>query len=216
MFIKCFPEGPLGANMYLLWSNGSYFIVDPCCSPNLVKDITDIQDFDFKCLKAIFITHGHFDHIACVDEWKGEFPEVPIYIDDDEKDTFADGISNGSAVFGRSCTFSSTPELLSSINYSFDMGLIHIEMIKTPGHSKGSVCYIASSKDENNNIQRAMFSGDMLFRFSIGRTDLPGGNDVRMHESIVLLKKLDFDCVVLPGHGGSTTLGQEKRLNPYF
>ena len=84
MLIKSFDKSLLGANMYFMWSKDSYIIVDPCCEPDLVREFTEANNLDYKALKAIFVTHGHFDHISTVDSWKSEFPSVPVYIDDED------------------------------------------------------------------------------------------------------------------------------------
>lgn len=208
MLIKSFDKSLLGANMYLLCCEDSYFIVDPCCEPDVIKDYTRENDIDYSSLKAIFITHGHFDHICTVDSWKSEFPDVPVYIDDADNDCLENPSLNGSFVFGYSlsCVTVATP--LSSINHEYKISDdVIIRAINTPGHSKGSVCYI---------VDKYMFTGDMLFQGSIGRTDLPGGDTYEMKKSIELLKGISEDYVVLPGHGPSSSLSMEKKFNPYF
>ena len=82
-----------------------------------------------------------------------------------------------------------------------------IDVLFTPGHSCGSTCFI---------IDNALFSGDTLFQYSIGRTDLPTGSFMEMKESLVRLSSLDDQLIVYPGHGPSTTIGMEKRMNPYL
>ncbi|MCQ2532899.1 MAG: MBL fold metallo-hydrolase [Saccharofermentans sp.] len=195
--------------MYLLWSEGSYFIVDPCCKPELVKGVDDIEGFDFNCLKAIFITHGHFDHIAYVDAWKSEFPDVPVYMDREDGECLDDSLLNGSIIFRDNCTYAAVPRFFDEYDYKYVMNdEVDMEIIKTPGHSKGSCCLIVNGE--------YMFSGDMLFAGSVGRTDLPGGDNSQMMASIKLLKALPDGVVVFPGHGPASSMGEEKVGNPYF
>ncbi len=211
MQLRIFNDGPLGANMYLFWNEGSYIIVDPCCEVSSLDSINDIPGFDRNSLVGVYMTHGHFDHIYMVDDWKSNFPDVPFYMDKDDFCCLTDPSANCSHEFRWDLIFGVEP-IDSSSNPAFKAPCgFTCKALKTPGHSEGSTCFIFESNDE-----KLMFSGDMLFSGSVGRTDFYRGDTRKMLDSIKILSNLQDDYVVFPGHGGSTKLSIEKKSNPYF
>jgi len=202
--IKTYPYGPLGSNMYAMISQDSYIIVDPSVSPERVELSGSPE--------AIFITHGHYDHFAALQEWVQKYPESPVYIHSLDKIRLSTPSENCSAAFGMPYSADVTATDAESVSgKAFLGGLVTLEVIHTPGHSEGEVLYIFSEEGE-----RLMFSGDMLFRGSIGRDDLPGGDTMKMRESIELIKGLDGDYLIYPGHGPASRLSIERQYNPFF
>ena len=136
---------------------------------------------------AILLTHAHFDHIGGINEVKKKW-ELPIYIHENEKEWLTNPALNGSAYFG----------------------IGQVELLETPGHSPGSISYYCKEIE-------AVFSGDVLFLGSIGRTDLPGGNHEQLLRSIHdKLLTLPEETIVLSGHGRETTIGAEMDTNPFL
>lgn len=205
--IEKFELGPIGTNAYLLSTeDGSRgVIIDPGMNPKpLIKRINGME------IEAILLTHAHFDHIGGVDEIR-KLKGCPVYLHDAEADWLTDAKKNGSARW---------PELGALIEsepaeYALDEGMTlmllgdeKLQVFHTPGHSPGSVSFLYAGKH--------LFSGDVLFKMSVGRTDLPGGNERQLLDSIHgTLFDFDDDVQVYPGHGGKTTIGFERANNPY-
>lgn len=196
-------SGLTSANSYLLIDEGTCdaAIVDPGGDgPGLVSAIAQ----NGVKVTAILLTHGHFDHILALDEIKA-FTHAPVYIH--ELDNICLGNTNYSlmSMVGRSDTFDDADVKLSDGD-EIKIGNSIIKVMHTPGHTMGSVCYITDA---------GIISGDTLFCDSIGRTDFPGGSFPTIESSIQMLYKLDPDITVYPGHGTSTTIGRESKLNMF-
>lgn len=210
MKILAFPYGLACANMYVLVFGQKALVVDPCCP----WEETGLDDLE---VKAVLCTHGHFDHIEASDDIVSRFA-CPLLISSEDREMLNDPSKNHSMSFGIDVAVSSPSDTFPTSCFSnadFEMSdcePFSIRIIPTPGHTSGSVCFLFSL---SNGEQKIMFTGDMLFKRSIGRTDL-GGSDIDMAHSIELLKSLDDDIICYPGHGSKTILGEEKRLNPFF
>lgn len=153
-------------------------------------------------LKFIINTHGHGDHIAA----NGNF-DCPIYIHRLDKDFLSDPEKNLSRAFFFTIISPPAQRLLEDGD-RIDLGELELKILHTPGHTPGSVSI---------NVDGVIFTGDALFRGSIGRTDFAYGDEELLIKSI--RKKLlvfDNDTVIYPGHGRPTTLGEEKRMNPFL
>lgn len=200
MELKIFPYGPLSSNMYLLSTDSGVFLIDPSVEPDRLKE-TDLPDK----LDYILITHGHFDHINAVDEWSSAYPDAGVYISEGDMEALTNPNSNGSSVFTDHCKYSTVASSIEELNLDF------LKVISTPGHSKGSVCLLIELEG-----QKLMFTGDTLFAGSCGRTDLKGGNEAQMLQSLKLLSKLDPDITIYPGHGPASTIENELKNNPFF
>ncbi|MDO3681906.1 MBL fold metallo-hydrolase [Paenibacillus ehimensis] len=203
--IETFPLGPLQTNAYLvsLPEENRGFVIDPGMDPQpLLKRIEHME------IEAIVLTHAHFDHIGGVDAVR-RLKGCPVYLHDAEAEWLTNPKRNGSTMW---------PELGGAITtdpaeYALDDGQelkllgIVFQVLHTPGHSPGSVSLVYGNH---------LFGGDVLFRLSVGRTDLPGGDQQELLDSIHdKLFKLPDETIVYPGHGSRTTIGYEREHNPY-
>lgn len=187
-------------NCYLVKNKetGEGVIVDP--GGNALKISTNISRMEMTP-KAILLTHGHFDHIAAVDELKDRYG-IKVYAGSEEEKLLLDNRMNLSMAFGVPMTVCAD-EFVSD-GEKINIAGINMKFIHTPGHTKGSGCYYL----EDNEI---IFSGDTLFRASRGRTDFPGGSEAEILKSIrEKLLVLPEDTEVFPGHEESTMIGAEK------
>lgn len=204
MFLQKIGAGIYGVNCYILGDDKNMIaaVIDPGGDAD---DIAALIEENEMTLKYIILTHGHADHTGAVRQLKEKFQsEIIIHAMDNEL------IKN------------------SNLNYSVQMGMdevsfeadIHVhdkdkiqigdivlDVIHTPGHTKGSICLITED---------IMFTGDTLFAGSMGRTDLHGGSDEQMQKSLRKLKSMDEDYTILPGHGPASKLSKEKLTNPYL
>lgn len=195
-----FPNGDFFENTYLINNGLDAILVDP--GEGIGEYLEEIKKYN---IKAILLTHGHIDHIDGIKY----FLNSDIYIYKDEAE-FLD--SKSLSLYETFCKSKSFNKDNLKIHL-LEEGTINllgfkIEVIHTPGHTKGSCCYLF-----NDNI---LFSGDTLFQVSVGRTDFPTGSMSELNDSLEKLKKLDDTVKVYPGHGAETTIGFEKKYNPYF
>lgn len=198
--------GQYMTNCYFLYREGSSdtIIIDPADSGAYLYDKLKEKGFD---IKAILLTHGHFDHIFGVEALQKKTGSK-VYACEAEKALLADSGLNVSEGVGRPVTVH--PDVFLSDGQELDLCDIHIKVIFTPGHTAGSCCFY---------IEEAGFliAGDTLFEGSVGRTDLPTGSTRTMMDSIKdKLMALPDETKVYPGHGGSTTIGFERENNPFL
>jgi hydroxyacylglutathione hydrolase len=198
--------GPFYENCYILADDHikSAVIIDPGGDGQRLASIIESRQY---LLQSILNTHGHIDHIAAVHELQHKF-KIPFYLHA-EDETIVQQAENYAALFGY--PFDKTPTVNRPLSDGqiLTLGAAEIVVIHTPGHTRGSCCfYIASEK--------VLLSGDTLFRESIGRTDLPGGDYPAIQQSIKSkLYALPDNITVYPGHGPKTTIGYEKANNPF-
>ncbi len=190
------------ANCYLLSSGNEAAVVDPSCEAETILSALSNRGLS---LKYILLTHGHFDHIHSLNELKGKTgATVCIHNSDSEMLTSAHK-SLYMSFEGKSITFDPADILLADGD-EITLGEDKIKVVHTPGHTKGSVCYLADTK---------LISGDTLFDMSVGRWDFPGGDPNELLRSISRLYREHLDCEIFPGHGGSSTVMKQKQSNPF-
>lgn len=190
--------GAYQTNTYIVIDNDCATVIDPACNAQAIESFVVQKNAK---IKHILLTHAHFDHIGAVAELKrhgacvymsaldcgiatlnDEFPEYRNTESFDVDSTVTDG------------------DVLSLSGHEY-------KVIKTPGHTPDSVCYVMDDE--------IIFSGDTLFRLSVGRSDFAFGNALELKKSIAKLLALPHDYTVFPGHGEATVLGFEKVNNPY-
>lgn len=192
--------GAYAANCYLLWEGNHVLIVDPGSKSGRIKELIDIRG---GIVDGIYLTHGHFDHIAGVDAMVKLF-HCDVYINDLDVPLLSNPYLNVSSMDQPIVLKSEVTPLFPGMN---TIGAFTFELIDTPGHSEGSCLMIW----EGN-----MICGDVLFKGSVGRTDLATGSNPKMFQSLQLLRSLDPQLIVYPGHGEKTTLLDELKQNPFL
>jgi len=197
--------GMVSTNCYFLKNkeNGELLIIDPADAPERIKE--KVCEMEGQPV-GILLTHGHYDHILAAEAIRKEYG-ISIYACRQEKPLLGDSTANLSAYSGPGCSLSADVWLTDL--EVFEAAGFSIQMLHTPGHTKGSCCYYL--KDEE-----ILFSGDTLFYGSVGRTDFPGGSTAEIVQSLhKLVDSLPEETEVFPGHDMSTTIGYEKRYNPF-
>lgn len=205
MEVEQLPLGPLGTNCYILELNKKALLVDPGAEAD--KLIRMIERREIRPI-AILLTHAHFDHIGAVDEVRDHY-DIPVYLHEKEKEWLGNPELNGSTFFSMATPPIRAKEADHFINLgNMNIGDFNFEARHTPGHSPGSVSFVF---EEHGFV----IAGDTLFQGGIGRTDLPGGDYSTLIQSInEQIISLPDDTKVCPGHGGMTTVKNEKATNP--
>jgi glyoxylase-like metal-dependent hydrolase (beta-lactamase superfamily II) len=168
----------------------------------------------------VLLTHGHLDHVWSVAPVCGA-KGIPAYIHPDDRQLLTDpasglALSVGQQLFG-GLTFSEPDDVRQLADgETLTLGGCEFRVGHAPGHTPGSVTFRAEEPPEGYDYGRTLFSGDLLFAGSIGRTDLPGGDHQTMLRSLSQALALADDTLVLPGHGPQTTIGAERRGNPFL
>ncbi|PKM87905.1 MAG: hypothetical protein CVU85_05025 [Firmicutes bacterium HGW-Firmicutes-10] len=198
MKIETYPLGVYQANCYVVSQDDQVLIIDPGSkSDYLISKIPESA----KVL-AVLLTHGHFDHFAAAADLAKHY-DVDIYIHTEDEELLSDPLKNYSDHRNVTCV----DRVTAFDDHYLKIGPFKINVFHTPGHSPGSVCYMIDSH---------LFVGDLLFKNSIGRTDLYKGSNFQMMESLQFICSLDGDIKVYPGHGPLTKLVLEKAQNPYI
>lgn len=207
MKLKRFALGALWTNCYLVWDDGGdAFVVDPGGAAGEVVDFIRSNKLN---LRWIFLTHGHGDHIGGLSDIR-PLSENGAAIHEKDSACLTNAGKNLSSYIGESIELAAAERILQDGDI-LRVGTMEIKVIYTPGHTLGGISLLVS--DSGGKI---LFSGDTLFARSIGRTDLPGGSEDTLMESLKKLEHLPDDLRVFPGHGPDTTLGDEKKHNPYW
>lgn len=196
MKLDVLPIGLYRENIYVLHENNHVLIVDP---GKYAKEIQKCISKD-EVVDGIVLTHGHEDHTGAVDDLFDIY-QCPVYMDLDDYD-LVDPKYAGSHGFDAPIYTE-----VHALKKDSKVGTFALEVTKTPGHTKGSVVI---------RYRNLLFTGDTLFQGSIGRTDLYGGSEVEMKESLKKFFDMPHDLVVLPGHGPKSTIKQELDTNMYI
>ena len=202
--------GPLATNCYIVICErtGESLIIDPGFSEKEAKNILkEVARCGFK-VKQILNTHGHVDHISGNGILK-KLTGADILIHKDDASMLTDPSRNLSYMLGYSIISPEADRLVKD-GETVKVGDLKFTVIHNPGHTKGSISLFSEE-------EKVVFTGDALFAGSIGRTDLPGSSfEEMMHSLRDKLMGLPEETVVYPGHGGKTTIGREKRVNPFL
>ncbi|MEI5905862.1 MBL fold metallo-hydrolase [Bacillus spongiae] len=202
------PLGPLQTNCYIIKNERKECLIfDPGGDGDRLLKL--LRSRQYTPL-AILLTHAHFDHIGAVDVIREAY-KIPLYIHKNEEKWLEDPSLNGSQFFmmGSLTKVKSADRILTDES-SLTIGSFNLEVMRTPGHSPGSLSFYIKDND-------IVIAGDTLFQGSIGRTDLPGGNHEELLNSIhTHLLSLPENTLVLPGHGHETSVEEEMDQNPFL
>ena len=202
MEIKALVLGSIEVNCYLISTEKAAVVIDPGFhSAEALEFLQNASDKE----RLILLTHAHFDHIGYAKELS-VLTDSQIAIGEGDAAALSDNNLNLSAPFGAPLSPFKADILLTD-GQEIKVSDLTFKVIHTPGHTVGGVSYLCGD---------ILFSGDTLFAGSIGRTDFPGGNYEVLKNSVKTLYKLPDDTVVLSGHGGKTTIINEKRYNPFI
>ena len=203
--IECRVVGAMGANCYLVScpETKKAAVIDPGANPAGLQQWIDGKGVQ---VEYILLTHGHIDHIGAVDGLRERYG-AKVGIHKGDALMLTNSVQNLSRLMGKAYEFKPADFFLED-GQLLQVGNLKIKVIATPGHTKGGVCFLT---DEG------LLSGDTLFQGSIGRTDFPGGSYQELIDSVVQkLLGLPEDTIVFPGHVPETTIGREKRENPFL
>lgn len=224
MLIAGFPAGPWGTNCYVVSTGpgNECVVIDPGKDSASGVDQV-VREHRLKPV-AVLVTHGHIDHMWCVAPVAGSY-DATAWIHPDDRHLLTDpmaGMSRESTqmLLGGNYEWAEPDDVRElSDSQTLEIAGIDFMVDHTPGHTEGSVTFRSpyGASAGQPEISEVMFSGDLLFAGSIGRTDLPGGNHAKMLQSLSeKVLPLADDIVVLPGHGEQTSIGRERATNPFL
>lgn len=197
--------GPMGANCYIMGCEKTKIgaIIDP--GGEAKRILAKVTELGLK-VEYIILTHGHIDHIMALGEIK-EATSAKIVIHKSDGPMLTDGRKNLSSFMGGNMAFPAA-DMNVKEGDSIQLGEVELKVLHTPGHTPGGICIVADG---------LLVSGDTLFECSVGRSDFPGGSHSTLINSInTKLMMYPDETVVYPGHGPSTTIGYERKNNPFL
>jgi glyoxylase-like metal-dependent hydrolase (beta-lactamase superfamily II) len=206
--IRCIVSSPFEENSYVVWLSGrtDCVVFDPGLEPDVILDALNEEKLT---VDAILNTHGHADHIGGNQALKSAFPAAPLIIGERDAIMLTNATANLSAPFGMPIVSPPADRTVAE-GETVEVAGMRFDVLHIPGHSPGHVVFVYRSQPV------IVFGGDVLFNGSIGRTDFPGGSFERLSEGIkTKLYTLPDDTIVYTGHGDKTTVGQERRTNPF-
>ena len=204
LLIECRAEGPFMKNGYILGSKNdrNAVYIDP--GDEAGQMISYLQDKELS-LQAVIATHGHMDHVCGIAQVREKW-DVPIYLHPDDEFIYS-GIKQQAQFFGLDCVPAPPVDHYLRDEQELEFGEIRLKVYHTPGHSPGGVCLETGDH---------LFTGDLIFAGSVGRTDLPGGDMESLMKSIrERIVPLPKEQILWPGHGPRTTVGEELKNNPF-
>ena len=202
------PADGYGANCWIIIDEetGEFALIDPSPTGEAFESFLAMRGLDKKDLKYILLTHGHFDHITGADEIR-DASGAPLAIHEADADFLTNSDKNAYKYFFREELIMRPAEIILRDGDVLSLGKSEIKVVSTPGHTEGSVCFFVG-----DNI----YTGDTLFDRSIGRTDLIGGSQATLEESLRKLISLEGDYNIYPGHGSVSTISKQIKFNPYL
>jgi glyoxylase-like metal-dependent hydrolase (beta-lactamase superfamily II) len=221
VLIAGFPAGPWGTNCYVVATapGSECVVIDP--GMEATEGVARVVEEHRLKPVSVLVTHGHVDHMFCVAPVAGGY-DATAWIHPSDRHLLTDplaGMSPETArmMLGGDYTWDE-PDDVRELGDLQELELAGVRFVvdHTPGHTEGSVTFRSPYPDVDE-VSEVMFSGDLLFAGSIGRTDLPGGDHPTMlHSLATKVLPLADDIVVLPGHGEQTTIGRERAINPFL
>ncbi len=215
--ITIIPEDGNRANAYLIRTTDGVTLIDPSIGP------ADVSGHDRESVQRLIATHGHFDHTSGASAWLERDPKLPYRMAEADFTLAGNPRANASAFFGRP---TKTPRPSLGLDPSNPLRLsaeFRLTPYPTPGHTPGSVCLLLENTLPNGLTKSiALFTGDTLFATSIGRSDLPGGDQDALDSSIRTIYRLGItkqftpELMVYPGHGRSISWHELLRINPWM
>lgn len=199
MIVDILCPDSFGANCYLVTSGNHAMIVDPSVSLAAINDALQKRS---AVPEGILLTHGHFDHIMSMDELRDTYPGIPVYLHTGDADFPGNANKNAYRFFfGLPRTWRAADHLITDGEWIL-IGEEKLQVLHTPGHTPGSVCYRGED---------FLFSGDTLFAQGVGRCDLPGGSNAALSASLARLRQLPPTLTLYPGHGDISRLDDALR-----
>lgn len=205
--------------MYIITGKSGIFVIDPSVSLKATEDfcstipeLSGISEGKVK-VKAFLLTHGHHDHIKHIEDWIKVYPDADVYFSSKDQELLESAYWNCSYMEGTESVYNFTYTDIADKDGQeiYKDSEISVKVFETPGHTMGSVCFLVTIGGKEK-----LFTGDTVFRGSVGRTDMHGGTSKLILKSVLRIKKFEPSLEIYPGHGPDSTIEDELRINPFF